>query len=108
MRNTILNLNCDIYQYFDFLVGNAAFHSSKLYQQLSPCIPHLLTAIEDGDEKTRANAAGAVGNLLKNDESLASLMSRAGMAEALMKMALVDTDAGARVANIYSASPKSL
>ena len=66
------------------LVGNAAFHSSELYSELSLCIPPLSAALllpaaahpqpphagSDAeqwaaDEKTRANAAGAVGNLIR-------------------------------------------
>ena len=64
-------------------MGNAAFHSSELYGLLSECIQPLSAALlpsssmsskagEQADseqaaaeEKTRANAAGAVGNLIR-------------------------------------------
>jgi hypothetical protein len=44
-----------------FAVGNAAFHSDALYQALRPCVPWLTSLLRDGDEKTRANAAGMPG-----------------------------------------------
>lgn len=72
-------------------MGNAAFHSSELYSELSLCIQPLSAAlllptttnlqspyaVPDAeqwaaDEKTRANAAGAVGNLIRLGCSLVS------------------------------------
>lgn len=49
-----------------FAVGNAAFHNSSLYPQLVRAVPHLMEATRDNDDKARANAAGALGNLLRN------------------------------------------
>ena len=47
-------------------MGNAAFHNSSLYPQLVSAVPHLMEATRDNDDKARANAAGALGNLLRN------------------------------------------
>ena len=50
-----------------FALGNAAFHSSTLYPSLRPAISGLLNClVSDMDEKTQANAAGALGNLMRN------------------------------------------
>ena len=47
-----------------FALGNAAFHSSDLYGALEPGAPPLCACLaNDSDEKARANAAGALGNL---------------------------------------------
>eukprot|EP00438_Fugacium_kawagutii_P013316 Skav206496 [mRNA] locus=scaffold1128:168465:174749:+ [translate_table: standard] len=39
--------------------GNSAFHSNVLYHDLAPAIPKLSCLLDDPEEKTRANAAGA-------------------------------------------------
>lgn len=54
-----------------FAVGNAGFHSDKLYEQLRPVVPMLVDLLRDPEEKTRANAAGALGNFVRNSNSLA-------------------------------------
>ena len=41
------------------LAGNSAFHSDVLYKDLAVAVPQLLRLLEDPEEKTRANAAGA-------------------------------------------------
>jgi hypothetical protein len=53
--------------------------------------------LEDEDDKTRANAAGALGNLVKNGDELAALMSQLQVPEYLLRMALVDKEEGAQV-----------
>jgi fused len=53
-----------------FAVGNAGFHSSKLYKYLRPCVPLLIKLLKDREEKTRANAAGALGNFVRNSNTL--------------------------------------
>lgn len=65
-------------KFASFAVGNCAFHSDVLYPGLSPAIPQLLRLLEDDDEKTRANAAGAIGNLVRNSAELCGLMVREG------------------------------
>jgi len=54
-----------------FAIGNAAFHTDLLYEALRPAIPFLVHLLSnDLEEKTRANAAGALGNLVRNSNSL--------------------------------------
>ena len=53
-----------------FAVGNAGFHSDKLYDFLRPCVPLLVDLLSDHEEKTRANAAGALGNFVRNSNTL--------------------------------------
>lgn len=70
-------------KFASFAVGNCAFHSDVLYRDLSPSIPQLLRLLEDADEKTRANAAGAIGNLVRNSADLCGVMVREGALRAL-------------------------
>jgi fused-like protein len=49
-------------------LGNAGFHDSKLYPSLRMAIPVLVTLLKDNDEKTRSNAAAALGNLARNSD----------------------------------------
>ena len=72
-------------------MGNAAFHSSYLYPLLVNVVPSLCTALNDSDEKTRANAAGALGNLVRNGGSLSTELVRHSVPEKLILMALQDT-----------------
>ncbi len=45
-------------------VGNAAYHNDHLYDQLQRCIPHLTNLLlGDEEDKTKANAAGALSRL---------------------------------------------
>ena len=78
-------------------VGNAAFHSSQLYTPLTACIPPLKLALDEADEKTRANAAGAIGNLVRHSAELAPHLAQMEVPQALMRMALVDKDPAAQV-----------
>lgn len=51
-------------------IGNASFHDDTLYEQLRPAIPILVGLLKDTDEKTRSNAAAALGNLSRNSSML--------------------------------------
>lgn len=51
-------------------VGNAAYHDDRLYDQLQRCIPHLTILLEDEEDKTKSNAAGALSNLVRNSNRL--------------------------------------
>lgn len=74
-------------------VGNAAFHSKELYPLLTNCIDPLLVALRDStDDKTRANAAGAIGNLIRNGGELSRPMARCGVVEALIAVLVDDAD----------------
>eukprot|EP00002_Diphylleia_rotans_P023549 TRINITY_DN4637_c0_g1_i11.p2 TRINITY_DN4637_c0_g1~~TRINITY_DN4637_c0_g1_i11.p2 ORF type:complete len:163 (+),score=30.41 TRINITY_DN4637_c0_g1_i11:63-551(+) len=76
-----------------FAVGNAGFHNDRLYSDLRQAIPHLVTNLSDADEKTRANAAGALGNLVRNSGLLCPDIVSHGAIQALMKV-LSDNSAG--------------
>jgi fused-like protein len=51
-------------------VGNAGFHDSSLYEALRPAIPILGNLLKDTEEKTRSNAAAALGNFVRNSAQL--------------------------------------
>jgi fused-like protein len=53
-----------------FAIGNAAFHNPSLYDALRPAVAPLVELLSDDEEKTRANAAGALGNLVRNSGQL--------------------------------------
>lgn len=52
------------------VLGNASFHDASLYQLLRPTIPILINLIKDSEQKTRSNAAAALGNLARNSDLL--------------------------------------
>jgi hypothetical protein len=61
-----------------FAFGNAAFHDGTLYKKLSKGIPSLVAALYDKENKTRVNAAGALGNLARNGDAAVPDMIKAG------------------------------
>lgn len=72
-----------------FAIGNAGFHSAALYDALRPSIPPLVALLQDEEEdKTRANAAGALGNLVRNGSQLCGDLIRAGALASLLDTAL--------------------
>jgi len=46
--------------------GNASFHNASAYEELRPSIHALVLLLHDDEEKTRANAAGALGNMVQS------------------------------------------
>ncbi|KAL9654808.1 hypothetical protein ABK040_008601 [Willaertia magna] len=85
-----------------FAIGNASFHNSNLYKSLAPCIPPLIALLSDSaDEKTRANAAGALGNLVRNSNELIRELIKHGAIEALVKT-LSDEGTSARKIALFS------
>ena len=46
--------------------AEAGFHNSSLYEALRASIGPLVALLGDEEDKTRANAAGALGNLVRN------------------------------------------
>ncbi|MCO5586125.1 hypothetical protein L7F22_040065 [Adiantum nelumboides] len=70
-----------------FAVGNAAYHSDYLYEQLKRCIPHLTNLLlGDEEEKTKANAAGALSNLVRNSSKLCEDIISKGAIQALLRV----------------------
>lgn len=65
-------------------VGNAAYHNDRLYEPLRRCLPHL-TSLLSGDEedKTKANAAGALSNLVRNSSKLCEDIIKKGAMQVL-------------------------
>lgn len=49
---------------------SAAYHSNELYKPLRPCCKALVRLLGDEDDKTRANAAGALGNFIRTSGDL--------------------------------------
>ena len=43
----------------------------RLYENLRPVLPQLIELLKDDEEKIRANAAGAIGNFVRNSSVLA-------------------------------------
>eukprot|EP00050_Salpingoeca_kvevrii_P004071 m.241886 g.241886 ORF g.241886 m.241886 type:complete len:83 (+) comp10940_c2_seq11:3698-3946(+) len=52
------------------------FHSDHFYDQLEPTIPALVDLLFSSDDKTRTNAAGALGNMARNSKSLDQALAR--------------------------------
>ncbi|KAG0575230.1 hypothetical protein KC19_VG328700 [Ceratodon purpureus] len=70
-----------------FAVGNAAYHDDRLYDQLQRCIPHLTRLLlEDEEDKTKANAAGALSNLVRNSSRLCDDIISKGAMQALCQV----------------------
>ncbi|XP_024378756.1 serine/threonine-protein kinase TIO isoform X1 [Physcomitrium patens] len=70
-----------------FAVGNAAYHDDRLYDQLQRCIPYLTRLLlEDEEDKTKANAAGALSNLVRNSSRLCDDIISKGAIQALCQV----------------------
>jgi fused-like protein len=61
-----------------FAIGNAGFHSAALYEALRPAVGPLVALLGAEEEKTRANAAGALGNLVRNGAMLCGELLQVG------------------------------
>lgn len=70
-----------------FAIGNAGFHNASLYPALRPAVAPLVALLRQGEEdRTRANAAGALGNLVRNGGALCSELVGAGALTALLEV----------------------
>ena len=58
------------------------------YPNLIEVVPQLVRLLMDNEEKTRSNAAGALGNLVRNSSSLCNQLVDAGAPQALLRVAL--------------------
>ena len=85
-----------------FAVGNGSFHSDELYPALRPVIPSLVQLLSDDDEKSRANAAGALGNLVRNSGLLCADLAFHGAPQRLLKVALTDPGIQPRRISLFS------
>lgn len=73
-----------------FAVGNAGFHNDVLYEHLKPCVPLLVELLRDQEEKTRANAAGALGNFVRNSNALCRDLIKHGALKQLLDVVAHD------------------
>lgn len=73
-----------------FALGNAAFHNDKLYHVFKPAIKSVVQLLRDPDERTRANAAGALGNFARNSAVLVPELMSQSAVDALFAVALKD------------------
>lgn len=73
-----------------FAVGNAGFHNDTLYNSLRPCVPLLVELLQDAEEKTRANAAGALGNFVRNSNYLCQDLIEHGALKQLLQVVMND------------------
>lgn len=89
-------------KFASFALGNAAFYSDVLYRHLISSVPFLKSCLGDEDGKSRANAAGAIGNLVRNSGYLESTLAELNVPERLLTMALIDTDLAAQRNAIFS------
>ncbi|ONK63237.1 uncharacterized protein A4U43_C07F12800 [Asparagus officinalis] len=70
-----------------FAIGNAAYHNDVLYEQLRRSIPYLTERLHSAEEdKTKANAAGALSNLVRNSDVLCEDIISHGAMQALLKL----------------------
>ena len=53
-----------------FAIGNAAFINDRLYENFRVCIPILVNLLDDVEDNTRANSAGALGNFVRCSDLL--------------------------------------
>lgn len=71
-------------------VGNAAYHNDMLYEELKRSIPQLTKIlISKEEDKTKANAAGALSNLVRNSNRLCEDIISAGAMQVCFDMILV-------------------
>ncbi|KAJ6744041.1 PROTEIN KINASE RELATED [Salix purpurea] len=70
-----------------FAIGNAAYHNEMLYDELRRSIPQLANLLLSAEEdKTKANAAGALSNLVRNSSNLCDDIVSKGAMQALLKL----------------------
>jgi fused len=92
-----------VHRFACFALGNAAYHSDTLYEDLRDAIPILTQHLRKSkDEKTRSNAAGALGNLVRNSGVLCTELERSGCLEVLVRTTLYDSKTGPRRIALFS------
>lgn len=70
-----------------FAIGNAAYHNNLLYEELRNSIHQLTNLLLSPEEdKTKANAAGALSNLVRNSNELCDDIVSNGAIQALLKV----------------------
>ncbi|XP_057445948.1 serine/threonine-protein kinase TIO-like isoform X2 [Lotus japonicus] len=70
-----------------FAIGNAAHYNDMLYEELRRSIPQLANILQMAeDDMTKANAAGALSNLVRNSDKLCEDMVSKGAIQSLLKL----------------------
>eukprot|EP00468_Gymnochlora_sp_CCMP2014_P013552 CAMPEP_0167746712 /NCGR_PEP_ID=MMETSP0110_2-20121227/3866_1 /TAXON_ID=629695 /ORGANISM="Gymnochlora sp., Strain CCMP2014" /LENGTH=1248 /DNA_ID=CAMNT_0007631509 /DNA_START=186 /DNA_END=3929 /DNA_ORIENTATION=- len=83
--------------------GNAGFHGSELYSDLESSVPILEARLRDTvSGKMRANAAGALGNFVRNSGVLVEAEVKAGVIKSLLNLSLNDDFMEARRIALYT------
>ncbi|KAF1331747.1 Ulk/fused protein kinase, partial [Globisporangium splendens] len=85
-----------------FAIGNAAFHNDSLYSALQPAIPLLIQNLRDSEEKTRSNAGGALGNLVRNSDELCAELCNHQAPLELFELAMTDSSIASRRIVLFS------
>ena len=85
-----------------FAVGNAGFHNDSLYESLRSCVPLLVSLLKDAEEKTRANAAGALGNFVRNSSILCKDLIKHSALESLLAVVTSDPAVSPRRISLFS------
>ncbi|GAB9464895.1 Ulk/fused protein kinase [Globisporangium polare] len=85
-----------------FAIGNAAFHNNSLYSALQPAIPLLIQNLHDPEEKTRSNAGGALGNLVRNSDELCAELCHYQAPLKLFELAMTDASLASRRIVLFS------
>jgi len=83
-------------------VGNCAFRSGAAAAAMAGCAAALSRCLEHGDVRTRRNAAGAAGNLVRHGAGLLGELTAAGVPQRLVRRAVHDGDDGVRAAALFS------
>lgn len=91
-----------IKKYACVAIGNASFHDDTLYEALRPAIPILVNLLKDTEEKTRSNAAAALGNLARNSALLDKDFINTGANYQLVNMLTQDKSAAAKKVSIMA------
>ncbi|KAH7469282.1 Serine/threonine-protein kinase TIO [Phytophthora ramorum] len=85
-----------------FAIGNVAFHNGDLYDALRPAIPYLVQNLHNDEDKTRSNAGGALGNLVRNSDILCGDLCRHQAPWELFELAMTETSTPSRRIVLFS------
>ncbi|GMF38048.1 unnamed protein product [Phytophthora lilii] len=85
-----------------FAIGNAAFHNGDLYDALRPAIPLLVQNLHNDEDKTRSNAGGALGNLVRNSDELCDDLCAHEAPWELFELAMTETSTASRRIVLFS------
>lgn len=86
------------------------FHSAALYPLLQHAVAPLVTLLRDPEDKMRANAAGALGNFVRNGSMLCGQLRAAGALQGLLQLVAQGAPAyvqGAPEGNAHTAEGSS-